>query len=337
MSAVTMRDVARHAGVSVKTVSNVVNAAPNVAEVTVRKVEAAIAELGYQMNFAARSLSIGRTGMVMLAVPRLSLPYFAELSDRIVEAAGDRGYTVLLEQTGGVRERELGVLTSERRRMSDGLIFSPIGLRQDDGADLDVPFPMVLLGERPLNPDLDHVAMDNRGGARALTEHLLTIGRRRIAVVGSYDTGEVGAGYLRTAGHRDALEAADLPHAPERHGPATAWTLEAGAHAMAEILDRGVEIDAVFALNDALALGAMRELFDRGLRVPQDVAVTGFDDIREAAFARPRLTTVDPGRDEIARRAVDGLLAQILRPDRTRAGGTHTQPYTLRIRESTGG
>ncbi|MFC7404244.1 LacI family DNA-binding transcriptional regulator [Georgenia alba] len=336
MSAATMRDVARLAGVSVKTVSNVVNRTPHVTEATARKVHAAIAELGYRMNFAARSLSLGRTGMIALAVPQLSLPYFAELCDDVVEAAERRGYTVLLEQTGGLREHELAVLASDRRRMTDGLIFSPTGLRAEDGASLEVPFPMVLLGERPLNPDVGHVAMENRAGARAVTEHLLRIGRRRIAVVGSYDTGEVGAGYLRTRGFLDALEAAGVSDDPARHGAATAWTLQDGARAMREILDRA-DVDAVFALNDVLALGAVRALDDAGRRVPDDVAVAGFDDIREAAFVRPRLTTVNPARREIARRAVDLLVDQVLDPEAPLARGTVSPAHTLMVRESTTG
>ncbi|GAA4428028.1 LacI family DNA-binding transcriptional regulator [Georgenia halophila] len=339
MSAATMRDVAQLAGVSVKTVSNVVNRAPHVTDATAQKVQAAIAQLGYRMNFAARSLSLGRTGMITLAVPQLSLPYFAELCDDVIQAAARRGYTVLLEQTGGQHQHELGVLTSDRRRMTDGLIFSPIGLREEDAEHLAVRFPMVLLGERPLNPTLEHVAMENRAGARAVTEHLLELGRRRIAVVGTYDTGETGAGYLRTSGYLDALEAWGVEREPVLRGTATAWDLENGARAIREVLERcraaGTTIDAVFALNDALALGAIRELLDQGLRVPGDIAVAGFDDIKEAGFASPRLTTVDPGRKEIARRAVDLLLGQILDPGGEHPSGTVSPPFTLRAREST--
>lgn len=153
-----MRDVARRAGVSVKTVSNVVNDFPYVSGPTRARVLAAIAELGYRMNFSARNLSLGRTGMLTLAVPDLRLPYFAELAAAVMSAAAERGYTVLIEQTGGVRERELAVLTSDRRRMTDGLIFSPIGLRPADGTQLDVGYPVVLLGERALHPGVPHVA-----------------------------------------------------------------------------------------------------------------------------------------------------------------------------------
>lgn len=334
---VTMRDVARLAGVSVKTVSNVVNDFPHVSPTTRERVRAAIDELGYQMNFTARSLSLGRTGMITLAVPELSLPYFAELSDAVIDAAGLQGYTVLIEQTGGSRDRELEVLTSARRRMTDGLILSPLGLRAADAPVLEVDFPMVLLGERALHGRVPHVAMPNVAGARLATEHLLGLGRRRLALIGTFDREGVGAGALRTRGFLDALQDAGVEHDPRRTGEALAWTRTTGAEAMRAVLDRGVEVDGVVALNDVLALGAMSVLHDRGLRVPDDVAVTGFDDIEEGRFTRPGLTTIDPGRDLIARTAVDLLVDRLQNGPvpADRPAPEVVADCVLRIREST--
>jgi DNA-binding LacI/PurR family transcriptional regulator len=329
-----MRDVARLAGVSVKTVSNVVNDFPHVRAATRTRVLAAIDELGYQMNFSARNLSRGRTGMLTLAVPELKLPYFAELTDEVIVAAAERGYTVLVEQTGGVHERELEVLSSDRRRMTDGLIFSPLGLRAGDAERLEVGYPLVLLGERALHGDVHHVSMANVAGARAAAEHLVGRGRRRIALIGSFDG--VSAGSLRTQGFLDALEAAGLRHDPARTGHALEWTRTTGADAMRQVLDSGVGIDAVFGLNDVLALGAMRVLFERGLRVPDDVAVAGFDDIEDGRFSRPSLTTVQPGRAEIARAAVDLLMDRLSDAPSHPAGAEVVVPHRLVVRESTG-
>ena len=334
----TMRDVARLAGVSVKTVSNVVNDFPHVKSATRDRVLAAIGELGYQMNFSARNLSRGTTGMIALAVPELSLPYFAELSDAVIAAAADRGYTVLIEQTGGVRERELEVLASERRRMTDGLIFSPIGLRPADAARLEVDYPIVLLGERALHGSVHHVTMANAAGARAVAEHLLERGRRRIAIIGSFDERGPSAGSLRTRGFLAALDEAGIRHDPARTGEALRWSRTTGAAAMHQVLDRGVDIDAVFGLNDVLALGALRVLHERGLRVPEDVAVAGFDDIEDGRFARPSLTTVQPGRAEIARTAVD-LLVEGLAGGKSAAGPggeERVAEFALLVRESSG-
>jgi DNA-binding LacI/PurR family transcriptional regulator len=332
----TMRDVARLAGVSVKTVSNVVNDFPYVSEHTRARVVAAITELGYRMNFSARNLSLGRTGMLTLAVPELRLPYFAELSDAVIAAAAECGYTVLVEQTGGVRERELSVLTSDRRRMTDGLIFSPIGLRPADAAQLEVDYPMVLLGERPLHSGVPHVAMANADAARTVAEHLLAVGRRRIALVGSFDERGPSAGSLRTRGFLDALAAAGIEHDPARTGEALEWTRATGAAAMRHVLDRGVEIDAVFGLNDVLALGAMRVLYERGLRVPEDVAVAGFDDIEDGRYARPSLTTVEPGREQIACIAV-ALLVERLTAAEPAPAAEVVAGFQLHVRESTAG
>ena len=329
--AATMRDVARVAGVSVKTVSNVVNDYPHVSERTRERVLAAIGQLDYRMNFAARSLSLGRTGMLTLAIPELRLPYFAELADAVISAAARRGATVLVEQTGGTRDGELEVLTSERRRMTDGLIFSPVALRAADGPALDVDSPLVLLGERHLGEGVRHVSMDNVAAARAVTEHLLACGRRRIALIGTYETQDVGAGVLRSRGFFEALASAGVEHDKALTGTGRPWSRAGGAEAMASVLERTRDIDGVFALNDALALGAMRTLYDAGLRVPEDVAVAGFDDIEEGRFARPSLTTVEPGRAEIARRAVALLV------DGAGAVPREPVPFTLQVRESTQG
>jgi DNA-binding LacI/PurR family transcriptional regulator len=348
----TMRDVAVRAGVSVKTVSNVVNDFPHVRPATRERVLTAIDELGYQMNFTARSLSLGRTGMITLAVPKLRLPYFAELADEVIGAAEARGYTVLIEQTGGSRDKEIELLTSERRRMTDGLILSPSGLRTGDAPRLEDGSPVVLLGERSLHARVHHVVMPNEAGAHAVTAHLLACGRRRIALLGYTPGDGEGAGHLRARGFHAALASAGVAHDAARTIAVPEWTLAAGAAAMAALLDRGPELDAVLGLNDVLALGAMRTLFERGLRVPDDVAVAGFDDIEEARFARPSLTTVRPDRTQIARRAVDLLVdglgrspggaATVAGATPGRADGTpdpdapHVADFELRVRESSG-
>jgi DNA-binding LacI/PurR family transcriptional regulator len=130
--AATLHDVARLAGVSIKTVSNVINDYPHIRPTTRERVETAIAELGYQPNLSARSLRSGRTGVIALALPELGLSYFAELADAVIRAAEQRGLTVTIEHTGGDRDRELEVLRSPRRKLGDGLIFSPLGMSQDD-------------------------------------------------------------------------------------------------------------------------------------------------------------------------------------------------------------
>ena len=309
--AATMQDVAQRAGVSIKTVSNVVNGYPYIRESTRQRVLDAIQELDYQVNAAARNLRTGRTGIIALALPELSLPYFAELADAVIEAADQQGLTVIIEQHGGRRERELDVLSGVRRHLTDGLIYSPLALGEGDEAHLEVDFPLVLLGERIFHDPVDHVTMDNVEAARAATSYLLGLGRRRIAVIGVHPGEVIGSAGLRLRGHLAALAEAGIEADDALLGPAGLWHRATGAQAMADMLDAGVRPDAVFGLNDALALGAMHELQLRGLRIPEDVAVVGFDDIDEGAYANPALTTVDPGREQIARTAVEMLAARI--------------------------
>lgn len=307
----TMLDVARLAGVSFKTVSNVINDYPHVSAATRAKVQAAIDELGYQPNLSARSLRSGRTGVIGLAVPELTHSYFAQLADEVMKAAEKRGLVVLIEQTGGDRQRELDVLRSPRLQLTDGLLFSPLAMSMDDAAFLDIDTPLVLLGERIFNGPVDHVTMQNVEGARAATEHLISLGRRRIAVVGAHEGEVIGSAGLRLTGYRQALDAAGIPFDESLISNVTDWHRANGAQAMSRLLDTGVEFDGLFALNDELALGAMRILQQAGGVIPRDVAVIGFDDVDEGRFSLPSLTSVDPGRREIAETAVDVLIERI--------------------------
>lgn len=235
----TMQDVAARAGVSVKTVSNVVNGYPYIRAETKQRVEDAIAELGYRVNVTARNLRQGRTGMIGLAVPELSVPYFAELAGSVIRAADAHGIVVLIEQTGATRERELDVLTGARRHLTDGLIFSPVALGPEDRDRLAVDYPVVLLGERIFDGPADHVTMSNVDAARAATRHLTAAGRRRIVLLGAHPGETMGAARLREQGFRLGLQDAGLAYDPALVLEAGPWRRSTGAEAMTRILDAG--------------------------------------------------------------------------------------------------
>lgn len=330
----TLRDVAALAGVSAKTVSNVVNGHDFVKSHTRERVLAAIQELGYQPNLAARNLRTGRTGVLGLAVPELKFSYFAELADSVLQIARSRGYAVLIEQTGGERDTEIKLLRDPRVSMMDGLLFSPLGLTSDDADVLEVNYPLVLLGERIFNGPTDHVTIQNVEGAAIATRHLLDSGRRRIAVLGAHEGEQVGSAALRVEGYRAALTAAGVATDPGLIVVRQGWHRTDGAEATRELLSRGVEFDAIFALNDELALGALRVLFQEGIRVPEDVAVVGFDNVTESQFAMPSLATIDPNRLQIAEIAVDALLDRITNGSGARALRQVEVPATLVARES---
>ena len=210
--ATRLSDVAARAGVSVKTVSNVINDYPHITAQTRAKVEAAIAALDYTPNVSARSLRKGRSDFIALAIPEMASPYFAELGAAISRAAKRRGVTVLIDQTEGEAGAERLVLDGMRGQLIDGIIFSPITSVPARLSAAVTGKPLVLLGERPAGGQFDHVAVDSVQASYDATTHLISIGRRRIAAIGV--GGGAGTGAVRRKGYRKALKAAGLPHDP---------------------------------------------------------------------------------------------------------------------------
>ncbi|MEV3856325.1 LacI family DNA-binding transcriptional regulator [Streptomyces sp. NPDC050095] len=332
---VSLKDVAERAGVSIKTVSNVVNNYQHVTPAMRARVQEAIDELGYRPNLTARHLRKGRTGIIALALPELGNPYFAELAGAVIDAAAEHDVTVLLDHTRGDRQQEILVSQGFRARVIDGLILSPLELEAEDlrGRD-DDDVPLVLLGEREYDVPYDHIAIDNVAAARAAVRHLLGRGRTQIAYLGARTDSANQPAHLRLAGWRAELTAAGLPSPDTLVGSTGGWDRGDGAEAMARMLDAGVRPDAVFAYNDLVAIGAMRVLHERGLRVPWDVAVVGFDDIAEGRFGAVTLTTISPDKQAIARLAVQSLLDRLEHPE-VRTGRELTAEYRLIEREST--
>lgn len=328
-----LKDVADLAGVSFKTVSNVINNHPNVTDKTREKVLKAVAELRYRPNVTARSLRHGRSGFLAIALPELTSPYFAALASEVGAAAKQQGLIVLIEETFGEAEREQIVLDGLESRLIDGVIFSPMAMDARDVAARHSSTPTVLLGERGHPAGFDHIAVDNVRAAREVTAHLTGLGRRHIAAIGAETGG--GTGGLRARGYRAALRDAGLPVDRSLVVSNLDFDRISGARAMAALLDKGRPIDAVFCFNDLMALGALRVLHERGYRVPDDVAVAGFDDIEESRYSWPSLTTVAPDVPFIAAEAVRLIARRLTDPD-AKAERIEV-PFALRIRESTVG
>lgn len=344
--AVRLRDVAEAAGVSVKTVSNVVNDHPHVSDSMRRRVQHALDETGYRPNETARSLRTGRSNLIGLAVPRLHDPYFSQVADAVINAAAERGWTVLVEQTGGDAQREAAVLSGLRPALIDGVIFHPIALDATALAAVERDTPLVLLGEH-LGSEHVHLAVDGVAAAHDVVSHLVSIGRTRVACIGAQPGPWSATAGQRLAGYRAALADAGLPHVPAYEVAVTDYQRPDGVAAAQELLRLRQPPDAIFCFNDVLALGAVRALHDAGVRVPQDIAVAGFDDITEARYAIPSLTTIAPDKAVLARQAVEllgrriGFTSRGPRPgDRLPTGrldeDVSVVPHHLVIRESTG-
>lgn len=307
----TMKDVAKAAGVSVKTVSNVVNDYEFVSSSTREKVNKAINELGYQVNVPARNLRLGYTGIISLAIPDLAMPYFAQLSSLVIEESKKLGMRVLVEPTLYSREGELEALHGSQHSMIDGLIYSPLELGMDDVEQLEVDYPLVVLGERIFSDRFDHVATENVEGAKHATAYLISTGCRRIAVIGTHPGEKLGSAALRLDGYRQGLEEAGLDFDPKLVAPSRMWHRIDGVNAMNSLLDAGVVPDGVVALNDMLAAGVLHSIQMHGMSVPDDISVIGFDNSEDSQYLSPSLTSISPGLKAVARLSVRVLKDRI--------------------------
>ncbi len=330
-----LTDVAAIAGVSIKTVSNVINGYEYIAEETRTRVLDAIDEVGYRPNLSARNLARGRAGVIALVLPKLDMPYFASLAREVIEEAERHGWFVLIRQTHGELASDREAIAGGLPQRIDGLVVSARGLRAEDVRDRGDDTPLVFLGEQYPAGVAPHVGIDNVAAARTATEHLVEIGRRRIAMVGARSDVPDDQ---RTSGYRAALEAAGLPVRAAWMSPVEANSGEEGERAVAELFTDADEMpDAIFAITDWVALGVVRALHLRGLRVPEDVAVVGFDDIPYGRAVTPALTTISPDRAEVAAGALELLEEQIQAAQRgERASPTERQVrFRLLVREST--
>jgi DNA-binding LacI/PurR family transcriptional regulator len=308
----TMKDVAALAGVSPKTVSNVVTGTIVVREETRARVEAAMAELDFVPNLSARGLRQGRSGIIALALPDLATAYSAELVHRIVEAAHERGLAVQIEETALEPDREKELLSRARAHLVDGLILNPIRLEDSVIRYADRLPPIVVIGEVEQHRT-DQVLIDSRLAAADVTRHVIARGARRIAVIGADERGEVATATsrLRLEGVHDALREAGLPIDRASEVNRLPWSMAAGAEGMKELLARGIAFDAVIAFTDSMAAGALHTLHGHGIDVPGDVIVTGFDDVEFSQFTSPSLTTIAFDRRAFAEAALSLLLSRI--------------------------
>ncbi|MFJ7331026.1 LacI family DNA-binding transcriptional regulator [Streptomyces cyaneofuscatus] len=309
----TLEEVAARAGVGRGTASRVINGSPRVSEATREAVEAAVAELGYVPNRAARALAGNRTDAIALVVPEpetrfFAEPYFSAIVRGVGAALADTDMQLLLTLAGNDRERRrlAQYLTAHR---VDGVLL--VAVHADDPLPElleQLGMPCVISGARHANEPLASVDSDNFDGARAAVEHLITRGRRSVATI----TGrlEVYGAQRRLDGYRAALAAAGLPPDERLIAPAD-FTEEGGARAMRELLARRPHLDAVFAASDVMAAGARQVLREAERRIPEDVALIGFDDSVVARHMHPALTSVRQPIEEMGRRMAQLLLEEI--------------------------
>ncbi|SEE77283.1 LacI family DNA-binding transcriptional regulator [Ruania alba] len=308
----TIRDVARLAGVSMMTVSRVVNQRPQVSPGTRERVLAAMAELDYQVDLTAQQLRSGSSGTVALIVPRLDHAYFGQLGAIAADAVIDRGRHLVVEQSSASQEGELAALSLARLHQYDGAILSVVGLGNAEVNRIRDSLPVVLLGEKEVPARFDHVMMGNVSGARLATEHLLDRGARHVMIVGGrHGEPTDGMQSARTAGWVEAHQSRGVEVDPRLLLELEFIDTGVTRRTVARAVEQDPTIDAMFCVTDEVAIGALAGLADAGRRVPEDVRVVGFDNLRLGAHIGPGLTTIDPGNEWIITEAIRLLEARM--------------------------
>ena len=335
---ITMAAVARRAGVSPMTVSNVLRGKASVAPELRSRVEEAVRETGYRVNVSARTLRSGRSGVIGLLAPGTDSPfsYYGMLGGLIAQEARRHGLSLVTETPEADLLAEVAAVERARTLAYDGLIITPLAMRPEDADLLPADLPVVVLGERPAPTGTAHISLSNQEGMFAATTHLLERGCRSIALLAGDGWPETDPLARRIDGYRDALAAWDGEAGEPMLIPVAGLTAQAGREAARDSVDRGQRPDGYVGVTDSVMLGAVRGLADRGLRVPEDALAIGFDGIPEGEFSLPSLSTISPDHRWIARRAVELLQERIDAPAPAELGGLEIRaPFTLVEREST--
>ncbi len=330
---VTIRDVARAARVSVATVSRVQNNSSLVTEPTRRRVRRVAVQLGYSPHAAARSLSTRHTSSIGVLLPDLYGEFYAELIRGIDQTAQRQGYHLLIASSHNDKATIEAALQAMRGRVDGLIVMSPAPGAHVPVRDLPQRFPVVLLNCNASGKTFDSIVLANREGARQMVQHLIALGHRRIAMIlgplHNFDASE------RWRGYHAALRAARL-RGSRRWEVRGDFTQGSGFDACRRLLKAKPRPTAIFAANDAMAIGALSALAEAGVRVPEEVAVAGFDDIPMARYMHPPLSTVRVDISALGERATRRLLDAVGN-GRTHHNRRETLPVTLVIRESCGG
>jgi len=329
---VTIREIADRAGVSIATVSRVMNGRGDVSDETRELVSRIIRENGYTANRSARGLSAGRTGLAGVLVPLVYPAYFAGILAGAAEALSEQGLQIVLSPTGGEHEREVSLLDRLHGLTDGALIILPEESNEELARLLDDGYRFVVIDPlMPLDERIPSVSAAHTSGADQAMRHLLALGHRRIAII----TGPHGwvATEDRRRGYHAALAAAGILPDPELEVESN-FEIDGGEQAANLLLDLPEPPTAIFAFNDNHAIGTLRAARSRGLRVPEDLSVVGFDDVEHATIVTPMLTTVRQPLAEMGRTAVS-LLTRLI--ERQSFEALHVELATrLVVRQSTG-
>lgn len=319
---VTIKDVAKDAGVSIKTVSNVINESGSMRESTRQRVLDSIQKMGYVVNMSARSLKTGTTGLLGLAIFDFTQPFASDLVDAVIDAARQQGYGVIIDTYGFSGKGLSSIIDDTYRLGADGWIYFADRPFSEKGKELEQSYPVVLTGDYEPFSETDFVTMPNSEAVQAVTTKLLDGGAKKVALLGAptetvgFDRASLeaitnGTQELRMLGFARAFwsrgERVDWNYVI----PSVGMIRKDGVAAAERLLSMGSAFDAVVCMNDAMAFGATYALQRHGLRIPEDVQVVGFDNVSEGEYSTPALSTIDPYIHDYARAAVRMLIERI--------------------------
>ncbi|EGT4509970.1 transcriptional regulator RbsR [Cronobacter sakazakii] len=310
----TMKDVARLAGVSTSTVSHVINKDRFVSEAIRLRVEDAIRTLNYAPSALARSLKLNQTRTIGMLITASSNPFFSELVRGVERSCFERGYSLVLCNTDGDEQRMNRNLETLLQKRVDGLLLLCTETHQPSPAIMKryPAIPTVMMDWSPFDGGSDVIQDNSLLGGDIATRYLIDKGYTRIAcVTGPLDKTPAR---LRLEGYRTAMQRAGLPVA-EGYEVIGDFEFAGGLRAMQSLLALSEPPQAVFMGNDAMAVGAYQALYQAGLRIPQDIALVGYDDIELASYMTPPLTTIHQPKDELGELAIDVLIHRMAQPE----------------------
>lgn len=285
----TIRDVARLANVSVATVSRVINKNSNVSNNTKQRVDKAIKELGYKPNSIAKGLASKKTRTLALILPDISNPFFGELARAVEDSAALKDYTVILCNTENDVMKEKGYIEKMKGRFVDGILFAGHTLQEPEILTLEKEeIPIIVLDRAPGKNLCSVVRSDNRAGARLAIQHLLDIGCKKIAHI--YGPQKAATAKERLLGYEDMVGDSSW-YTPSLLEPGH-FTIKKGMEAVQKLLERHPDIDGIFAGNDLIAIGALKQLKQLKIEVPDQIALIGFDGIELTEITEPEITTI---------------------------------------------
>lgn len=306
--AATIKDVARLAGVSTASVSRVLNSKGYVGSETRKKIEDAIKLLNYEPNEVARSLSVKKTKTIALFIPDITNPFFATLAKGVEDYANFRGFTLILcnyEHSGKTKKLYVDLL---RKKYVDGIVFAAGNLNPEDAMKIrKSEIPLVVLDRVPEMLIDCEILVNNYNGAKQAVEHLLEIGCRKIAHI--YGPQEISTARERLKAYEGAVQHLSW-YTPSLLAPGN-FTIEGGMEATKNLLEKHPDIDGIFAGNDMNAIGALKWLYQQGIKVPEDIAICGFDGINLTEVTTPEITTVVQPTYEIGNLAAEHLIHYI--------------------------